>query len=401
MIGTIVKISLLRLWNSKQELVLIFLVPILFFSIFAVIFSRGVGQTGKVIRISFINDDTSEETTRIIRRALERKEITLATGIGATTPEWPIERLSKAMISRFKADIVVYFPPGFGGAMNSIAPTAVQVLNEGTNPVSSQITQAIVGQAIAIESATKPANKPRVRFASATGLGFGAAVEPETIENAAANVPFDAKNVFATNKHQPKIAMYAAGIAVMFVLFSANGAGASLLEEREAGTLGRLLTSKLTITQLLCGKWVYITLVGFVQLLTMFAWGQLVFGVNLTGHLQGFTFMAVATSAASASFAIFLATFCKSRSQLNGFSIVLVLSMSAVGGSMIPRYIMSDSMQRLSKFTFNGWALDGFNKLFWHDLPVSAIRVEVCVLCSIALLFALASRVFAHNWSKA
>jgi ABC-2 type transport system permease protein len=212
-------------------------------------------------------------------------------------------------------------------------------------------------------------------------------------------VSFASGNAFAENKHNPKIAMYAAGIAIMFLLFSANGAGGSLLEEKEAGTLERILGSRLSISQLFIGKWLYITGMGVLQLVIMFAWGQLVFGIDFTGHLAGFALLALPTSGAAASFALLLAALCKSRSQLNGVSVVLVLSMSALGGSMIPRYIMSESMQRLGRLTFNGWALDGFQKIFWYDLPVSAVRLEVCVLCCIAGVLGIAARLLATRWS--
>ncbi len=62
MIGTIIKISLLRLWNKKSELWLLIAVPILFFSIFALIFSRGVAQTEKQITVSIVNDDSAPLT---------------------------------------------------------------------------------------------------------------------------------------------------------------------------------------------------------------------------------------------------------------------------------------------------------------------------------------------------
>jgi ABC-2 type transport system permease protein len=212
---------------------------------------------------------------------------------------------------------------------------------------------------------------------------------------------FKSVNAFASNKHQPKVAMVAAGIAVMFLLFSANGAGASLLEEREAGTLGRLLSSRLSLNELLIGKWLYITGLGCTQLFVMFAWGQIVFQVDLMGHLAGFTAMTFATSAACASFALFLASLCKSRQQLHGVSVVLVLTMSAIGGSMVPRYIMSDSMKQLGKFTFNGWALDGFQKVFWYDLPLSEIRLEVLILLSITLLLGFVASILARRWGAA
>ena len=162
-----------------------------------------------------------------------------------------------------------------------------------------------------------------------------------------------------------------------------------------------MLSSRLTLTDLLLGKWIYITALGTTQLLIMFAWGQLVFGVDLYGHLIGFLVMAFATSAACASFALFLSAICRSRQQLHAASVVLVLSMSAVGGSMVPRYIMSDTMKQLGKFTFNGWALDGFQKLFWYDLPLSAIRAEVFVLLAVSIGLGIAARLLMKRWIAA
>ncbi len=132
----------------------------------------------------------------------------------------------------------------------------------------------------------------------------------------------------------------------------------------------------------------------------MFVWGQVMFRVDLLGHIPGFVAMTIATSAASASFALFLATCCRSRQQLHGISIVLILGMSAVGGSMVPRYIMSDSMRQFGKFTFNGWALDGFQKVFWYDMPLHAIRNELFVLLSIAILLGALACLLAQRWSK-
>lgn len=409
MIGTVFKVSLLRLWNTKQELVLILIVPILFFSIFAMIFSRGVGQTAKQVRVSIINDDDSQVTRKIISGALKRSELKRVTGVGKTTPDWPIERLARAILGMGNAEVVIYFPSGYAKALSDCRfargegtlraqQPIIRILNEGTNPISSQIAEAAIAQAVALHGG-RPELASTVQLASAVtgsdklGMGFNAGAEFQQ--------PFETQNVFATNKHQPKIAMYAAGIAVMFVLFSSSGAGASLLEEKEAGTLERLLISRLTITQLLIGKWIYIFVLGFLQTTVMFAWGQLVFEVDLVGHLTGFLVVTAATTAASASFALFLATACRSRNQLNGVSLIVVLSMSALGGSMIPRYIMSESMQRLGRYTFNGWALDGYKKIFWYDLPLSAVRLEIVVLLMIAVILGLAANLLVRRWSVA
>ncbi len=46
--------------------------------------------------------------------------------------------------------------------------------------------------------------------------------------------------------------------------------------------------------------------------------------------------------------------------------------MSSVGGSMFPRFLMPEAMQKAGLLTINAWAIDGFTKVFWRDLPVTA-----------------------------
>ena len=62
---------------------------------------------------------------------------------------------------------------------------------------------------------------------------------------------------------------------------------------------------------------------------------------------------------------------------------------------------MPEAMQKAGLFTINGWALDGFIKVFWRDMPVSALWQQVSVLLAIGIvLFALARRI-ARCWEYA
>jgi ABC-2 type transport system permease protein len=407
MITTICWISVQRLWNNKQELLLTLAVPMMFFTIFALIFSRGVGEGGAKVRVAFVDDDRTPESQAIIQEASQHPELQPMVRTVQTSVEWPIGSLSRVLICRFDAEVVIHIPAGFTTQDPQMPTLSIQLFDEGTSPIGPQIVQARMAESIAME--LSKANlaaiqefRPEVpEVTVASGTSAIKAPSPSPSKRLTEPRVFESINAFASNKHQPKIALYAAGIAVMFLLFSASGAGASLLEEREAGTLRRLLNSRLTLTELLLGKWLYITGLGTVQLTLMFIWGQLVFHVDLQGHWLGFGIMTVATSAACASFGLFLSALCQSRQQLNAVSIVLVLSMSAIGGSMVPRYVMSESMKSLGKLTFNGWALDGFQKIFWYELPVSAVRMEVAVLMGISVLFALVARVMAERWRLA
>jgi ABC-2 type transport system permease protein len=188
----------------------------------------------------------------------------------------------------------------------------------------------------------------------------------------------------------------------MFLLFSSvGGAGGALLDEAESGTLERLLSTNIGMNGLLAGKWLFLSLVGMAQLTVMFLWGRVAFGLPLFSHLPGFAVMTVVTASAAAALGLVLATLSKSRAQLSGFSTILILTMSALGGSMFPRFLMSDAMQRVGLVTFNAWALDGYLKVFWRDLPVWALWPQVLVLTMLAVIFLAIARVLARRWELA
>ena len=72
--------------------------------------------------------------------------------------------------------------------------------------------------------------------------------------------------------------------------------------------------------------------------------------------------------------------------------------MSAVGGSMFPRFLMSDTMQQFGLVTFNAWALDAYLKVFWREVPLWQLWPQVAVLAVITGVFLTASRLLARRW---
>ena len=207
--------------------------------------------------------------------------------------------------------------------------------------------------------------------------------------------------VVGENKNNPMFSFYAAAIGVMFLLFTASGAAGALLDEAESGTLDRVLSSRVTMTSLLLGKLTYNSLLAFVQLVVMFLWGWAVFKLDFWPHLAGFIVMGVCTAVAVASFGMLLASICRTRAQLGALSTLIILIMSSIGGSMFPRFLMPEAMQKAGLLTINAWAIDGFTKIFWRDEPISHLWPQVLVLVAIAIvLFAIARRI-ARRWEYA
>ncbi len=168
---------------------------------------------------------------------------------------------------------------------------SVQILADTYDQVASQVTAALVQKASS--TVLQPASLSSIPSSlqnSMDGQVVTASTNVRTDISAASiapkTPPLEIVDVLGGSKTNPAVAMYAAGIAVMFLLFSMTAAGGSLLDEKENGTFERLMTSHLTIDELLMGKWLYMVFLGTLQMTLMFVWGQLVFSVELWRHFD-------------------------------------------------------------------------------------------------------------------
>lgn len=396
MIWMVMRISLYRLLASRVDQVLVLVVPLAFFTIFALIFGRGIGTGTPEIKAVVLDEAGSESSKRCVD-LLQHASGLRVLDVWRSADPAERQRLTQLVQSgRISVGIVVH--PGLGTATTD---SDAELLVDPADAVAPGMAAALVQQALMGARAGTQANPPAESAAAATTAVVPAAHQQPVATSAAMVPPIPAvttSEVVGMSKSNPVLSMYAAGIAVMFLLFSASSGGAALLEEQESGTLGRLLCSQLSVDELLMGKWAFQTVLGFLQVALMFIWGQLVFGVDLLQHLDGFIAVTLVTAAAASSLGLLLATLCRTRNQLNGLSIVLILAMSALGGSMVPRYLMSDSLRAAGAFTFNAWAVDAYEKVFWRDAAVGALGIELAVLTACAFVMLMLARLLAGRW---
>ena len=421
--GTLLRIGWINLKRDRVAQALTFLLPIVFFSIFASVFgNQGEDRTPR-IRVAVVDEDGTDFSRRVVEGLKNETGLRVRT---TTTPEANAPALDRASAERIvrsgDVPVAVIIPRGLGAAFSEQGfggdGPRVQVLADPSDPIAPNVVQGLMqkvvmtaapdllmaggmkqfekyGGGLTAEQRKAVAQWLPMLKASASG-GSGGGAGPM-------GVGVDVIDVMRTdNRRGSLISFYAAGIGVMFLLFSAvGGAGAALLEEAESGTLDRLLSTNIGMRGLLAGKWVLLALIGIAQLTVMFLWGWLVYSLPLFSHLPGFFVMTMVTASAAAALGLVLATLARSRAQLSGFSTILILTMSALGGSMFPRFLMSESMQKVGLLTFNAWALDGYLKVFWRDAPVWQLWPQVLVLASLTAAFLGLSRLLARRWETA
>jgi len=194
-----------------------------------------------------------------------------------------------------------------------------------------------------------------------------------------------------------------AGTSVMMLLFSVAGIGGSFLDEKQEGMLKKLLCSPIPPNYILFGKLVFANIISIIQLVIMFVYAWLIFGLDIMHHLPSLVIMIFTIAFACSGFGVVLASFAKTRQQVQGFSTIIVLVMSAIGGSMIPLFVMPEILQKIAVFTVNYWGIQGIYDIFWRLLPLTYITFlsRVVVLIGIGtLLNFIALQVFKKNILK-
>ncbi|MHB8858798.1 MAG: ABC transporter permease [Thermoleophilia bacterium] len=172
----------------------------------------------------------------------------------------------------------------------------------------------------------------------------------------------------------------APGYSVMFLLFGVMLGAEGLLEERDKGTLGRLLVAPVSEAAILGGKLVAQFFVAAVQMIILFGVGHFVFGMHLGNSIAGLVLMIAITAFTATAFGILLASVVKTRRQATSVGTLVIILMSALGGSWWPLSIEPQFMQTLGHLTINAWALDGLNALILNGKGLVDILPQASVL---------------------
>jgi ABC-2 type transport system permease protein len=392
---------------NKRATILTFAVPIVLISLFAFAFG-GVGQKKgevKSTRLVVADEDNSTESKNTIAALDSLKEFEVM----QTSAEE-----AEDLVKKGDEPAVLIFHKGFMDSLNAGAHPPIEFKYDAAKEAEVGILRgALTGQLMGIIGSKALSKSVVQKFDAAN-----ADLDPATREKIHAQINDNLSStetkkqsesmlkvtpLIAQEENSPGLVHAVAGTAIMMLLFSVAGMGASMLDEKQEGTLKKLLYSPLSPNSILFGKMISTTVISIAQLTVMFLYANLVFGLDIYPRLTSLVLMIFATAYACSSFGVLLASFAKSRQQVQGISTMIILIMSCIGGSMIPTFAMPALMQKISAFSVNYWGIQGFYDIFWRMLPLTdptfLSRILVLVLIGTVLNF-LALQMFKRNILK-
>lgn len=183
----------------------------------------------------------------------------------------------------------------------------------------------------------------------------------------------------------PAVMYYPGAIAVMFLLFSGTSSAASLIDERNSGILDRFAAGPGGVDVVVLGKALFLTAQGSIQAAIVFVAASVVHGVPVLDHLLQWGAVTLLVAAATSGFSLALAAACTTRAQAQTLATFVVLVASAIGGSMVPRFLMPGWLRDLGSITPNAWAIDLYYDLLTRAEPIWSHPGPLAGLAALAL----------------
>jgi ABC-2 type transport system permease protein len=176
---------------------------------------------------------------------------------------------------------------------------------------------------------------------------------------------------------------------MFFIVISVVG---NVMKEKKEGSAFRLRTMPTSYLTLMNGKIILYVVVCFIQFLLMLGVGIFILpliglpALQLGNSIPSVLFLALMTSFAATGFGVLVGTLANSEQQGAILGSLSILLLSAIGGILVPTYVMPDIMRSISIISPLNWALEGFYKLFLRGGGFVDILPNIALLIGFFLL---------------
>jgi len=391
-------ISRERVW-----LVILFLLPLMIGSFMGganLVMNRTQGDVVQ-LDVGLVNQDSGTFGTEMSKnlQSIEQLSVTVYTDVAE----------AEQQVAKGQAAAAIVIPADFSQKIDGYTPTSVEVMVDPAEPVSAGIVTGIVKQVVAgITIWGEVQHGVRAIMSEAGVLAAASPQEARAIEAQNLGVVMTRINEMRTNpviavsvedvagvQVQGDITTFFAymfpGLTVMFIYFIVPMSSASLLIERETGTLRRLLTATIPRGAILAGKILAYMLLACLQVVVVFAVAGLIFGTPLGKSPLGLVVLTLVVAFNATALGMLVAAVAKTEKQAANIGLILAFVLAGLGGAMAmsatPLYRTGGFISIISGLTPHAHAVEGYYRLMAENASFVQILPQVGIVLAMGIIF--------------
>lgn len=374
------RLNFLQMLADRTGLITLLVLPIMLTFLFGTMMGGGERQG----TVAFADQDGTPYS-REIAAAVPAKSFKVVS-VG--------EDAARAMASSGEAAAAIVVPAGFGADVLGGVDTEVTVVTDPRSTAAIAVVQAVRGRTERIAANAQVIRIVRQAFRDA-GTETGVPQTPPAPADvyayaerlwapepplSVAEVSVAASKVRGTAQGATGFQQYSLGFTLMFMLFMGMGSAGGFLDEREYGTLARLLTTPTSKAALIVGKVLGIYVTVAFEAAVMVGFGAFAFGVPWGDDPFGVVLVLATFALAATGLGVMASTLVRTRGQMSAVMAVSATALSMLGGAYWPLDIVSPAMRTVAFLTPTGWAMQGLT-----DVVVRAQGPGQAVLPALAL----------------
>ena len=190
---------------------------------------------------------------------------------------------------------------------------------------------------------------------------------------------------------------------MFFILIPMAG---SIITERMQGTLVRLYTTPAPIKAVFGGKIAMYTAVCCVQFCLMLGIGLFILPLLglprlvITGGAAAIPLVVFAAALAAVGFGLLMGCIFSSLMKAAMFGAVCIVIFAALGGIMVPVFVMPKMLKMISNISPLAWAQNAFTEIFARGGGLPDVWIEICALLFFSLASLLAAWIMEHGRAR-